>query len=167
MRGERDVRQSPDAGVEHAAHPRVDAEVLAAVEQCGGAEPAAEPGGLDAHHGAGSDLDGPFGDLDARERLVEADRRGDAAGERCVLVERVGGQRLLDAPEVELVEFGEMGGVVERVRAVGISHQDDVGSGGIAGGAHHLEIVSGGDLELDAPVALGDAGAHLGGQCVR
>ena len=63
------------------------------------------------------------------------------------------GERLLDQKEVETVEFLERGQVVERVRRIGIDLKRQVREA-FADGPHHLDIMTGSDLELDPAITF-------------
>ena len=62
--------------------------------------------------------------------------------QRGVLAQVVLGEWLLDQQQVELVEAGEVAGVAERVGAVGVDLEHDVGPDVVAHGGHEVDVAA-------------------------
>ena len=76
-----------------------------------------------------------------------------------------GGQRLLHHQQPELVELGKVGGIIERVGAVGIRHQRDLWVA-LANGRHGRHVPARLDFDLDPAVALRQLGPDIVEQLV-
>ena len=115
---------------------------------------AADTSGLDVDDPARAGRDRVARNADRVDRLVEADGRADPPLQLDVVAHVVVIERLLDHHQVVTIELGQMIGIGQRVRGVGVDHQRDVAE--LA--AHHFdghEIPAGLDLDLDALIARG------------
>ena len=108
---------------------------------------------LDVHDAPGAEGDHVLGALDARDGLVEADRRPQPLLQRRVTHQVVPGERLLQHEEPELVAARQVVGVVQRVRVVRIRHEGCVVTERAAGRRDELHVGPGLDLDLDLAVA--------------
>ena len=157
QRGEGDVVGAADAGLEHAAAPDGDAELLGDVVDGDGFGEAADAAYLDVDDLAAAEFEGGARVAAVADALVEADAGLDAALQHGVEVEVVVPERLLDHEQIELVPVGDVVDVVEAIGGVGVAAEQDVGPAL----AHHGEDVgvpAGLALELDALVAGGELG---------
>jgi hypothetical protein len=85
----------------------------------------------------------------SRQTGVRIRRASSACAEHLLL-----GERLLEEDEVERVELGEVGRIGQAVRAVRVHLQGEVVAEALAHGGDRLDVPTGGDLQLDAQVAL-------------
>ena len=154
-RRERDVRRAAEARLEHAAAPHGDVRASAHVVDPSRLEVAADAPGLDVDDAARAEGDRVLRDARRGDRLVQADRRSHGLRELGVPEQVVLRKRLLDEQQVELVESGEVRGVVAGVGGVRVDLERDVAEL-LAHRAHGLDVVAGLDLQLDAAVALGE-----------
>ena len=111
--------------------------------------------GLDVDDAARAECDRLLCDAHRDDRFVQADRRSHGLRQLGVPEQVVLGKRLLDEQQAELVEFGEVRGVVDGVGGVRIHLEGDVAEL-LAYRAHGNDVVAGLDLQLDAAVALGE-----------
>ena len=125
-RGERGVGGPADARLQHPAAPHRHAALAAQVVDAPGRQVPADAAGLDVDDLGGPEVDGVGGDGQRRDRLVEAHRRADRPGQLGVAEQVVLGQGLLDEQQVEVVEAGEVLGVLAGVGGVGVDLQRDV-----------------------------------------
>ena len=78
--------------------------------------------------------------------------------------EIVRGERLFDVGEIEIIKFRKHFRVIKCVGTICIDTQFDVNAGSISRGLYEIDISTGGDLDLDAPVSLGNTCRNLGGE---
>ena len=118
-----------------------------------GLQVAADPTCLDVHDRARPERDGHGCPLGRDDRLVEADRCGDAAGQLCVAEQVFLVERLLDEEQAVFVEPCEMIEIVAPVRRVRVHLQHQLVAEMVPNRLHRLQVPAGLDLQLDAPVS--------------
>ena len=150
------VGGAAEAGLEHAAAPHRDAAGDAQIVDPDRFGQAPDPTSLDVDDRAGAGVERRARGGGGGDRLVEADRRAQPAGQLGVAGDVVLGQGLFDQEEVEIVEPGEMVCVVEGVRGVGVDLQEDVGTHGRPQRHEGFDVGARLDLALDPAVSLGE-----------
>jgi hypothetical protein len=123
------------------------------------------PAGLDVDHAARPQLQSLPGLAGRFDALIQADGRAQLALQGGVVDQVAGSQRLLQHQQPELVELGKVGGIIERVGAVGIRHQRDLRVA-LADSRHGRHVPARLDFDLDPTIALRQLGPDIVEQLV-
>ncbi len=99
-------------------------------------------------------------DRRARDALVQAQRRMDTRRERRMVGEGIGGERLLEALQIEPIEAGQARCVGEGVTAVRVRGERKSVTDGVTRRVQHRGVATRLDLALHAPVPVVEVAAE-------
>ena len=99
-----DILRPPDSGFEHSAAPDRNSPLAAKGLELPGFCMSSHPAEFDIDDPASSDAQRFARVINAQDRFVQTDRRGQFLLQRCVVDDAVIGQRLLDQHQIEIIQ---------------------------------------------------------------